>query len=409
VYITLAICILCAVVLGIIHALGQYNTAEITLERLVATLAEGDVDTLMEDPELGFGEKARKDVRQRGLEEYNKIMAAFQSCTTVGLERYRSLRQTVVLRGEEAFKKLPNDEQREIRQRSRDEWILGKGLEELGPEAAGGIEEVSVFLDDDEAAEHVLRLGHGRLSEENEEALPPLQEIRSWAARPAKALSRHQKETLARVREAGGDALDDIRDKVEEAGARLFRSLSGRERRAINTMSRDMWILEEGVSQLDEEERMLVSSPEMFLEDADEEQQAREMCMLLLPPAKKALIEGRDYEDFTAKREDYIKSTGRERYVHFLEVLFSGCEYDIVETDLAGHDPFDLMRISRATFTLKWKGCPGAASYLGETLTFRFDGRSWRYAAKARPEPQRDEDEPPDAEDEEGGEQEDGS
>lgn len=382
VYITLGVSLVTAITLGVVHGLGSYTTSQTTLEKLIKTLKAGDVEALMQDPELGFSERASRDVRQRGLEEYNKIMSAFASCETAGLERYRALEQTIWLRGEEAFKKLPYSEQKQIRQKSRSEWILTHGHEALGAEACAGIEEPAVFTDPEKAAPWVLKLGHARLSEEQTEGLPPVEEIRSWAARSAKALSKPQKELLAKVRSAGQDQLDELREKVDDTGTRMFKALPARERRTIANRSRDLWIIEKGIEQLDEEDQMLASDPEAFLEDADEKEQARKLCLQILPPAKKALLQGRDYKDFTAKREDYIRSTGRERYVHFLSVLFAGCEYEVAETTLAGDDPYDLLRISRATYRVKWKGCPGAAEYLGETLTFRFDGRSWRYVSQ---------------------------
>jgi hypothetical protein len=387
VYITLGVSVTCVVTLAIVHMLGQYNTAQTTLDRLITALSRGDVDTLISDRELGFSERASNDLRQRGLEEYNKIMAAFSTCSTAGLERYRSLRTTVLLRGEEAFKKLPADKQREIRQQSRDTWELEAGLKALGAEGCGGIDDPAVFTDPVEAEPYLLTLGLKRMAEskesEEQDDLPALDELKSWNKKPTK----QQRDVIARVRASGEEALAQIEKDVRTTGGKLFKGLPARERKEINAHSRNLWIIEKGIELLDDEEKVLISGPDMFLDDADEDEQARLLCMEILPPAKKALLEGRDYADFTAKREDYIRSTGRERYEHFLKVLFASCKHEVVQTTLSGNDPFDLMRISRATYILQWKDCQGAAGYLGETLTFQFDGRSWNLVTQVQVQP----------------------
>ncbi len=378
VYITLGVSLVCAGVLAAVHLMSNYTTAQTTLDRLFSTLGKGDVDTLLSDPELGFEERAQKDIRQRGLEEYNKIMAAFSTCATAGQERYRALKQTVLLRGDEAFKKLSADEQKKIRQKSRDQWIVEAGLGALGKEACGGIEDPAVLGDPLAAEPLLVPMGLARLEKAGEKGLPSATEMAAWN-KPTK----QQKEILERVRAAGEAAIADVSENVLATGNKLFKGLPARERKQIAGLSHQMWVIEKGMELLDEEDRLLVTGPEMFLDDADEEKESRILCLAIMPPAKKALIEGRDYEDFAAKREDYIGSTGKERYQHFLEVLFAGCDYEVVETTLSGNDPYDLLRISRATYVLRYRGCPGAAEYLGDTFVFEFDGRSWRYKPEA--------------------------
>ncbi len=373
VLITLAVSLLCTIALAVISALGSYNTAETTLAKLVKALNAADVDTLIEDPELGFRERAERDMQQRGLEEYNQILSAFSACSTAGLEQYRTLKQTVLLRGEEAFKKLPGDQQRTIKQQSKTTWLLENGLDALGKEGSRGIDDPAIFEDADRASPHLLRLGLEVLAEKGEESLPDAQTMASWT-KPKTA----QKALLARVKNAGESALDKVRKEAISAGLKRFKSLTPRERKNISSASYDLWVVTRGVELLEEQERDLVTGPEMFLESTDEEAEARRLCLLILPPAQKALIEGRDYDDFMAKRDDYVRSTGRERYERFLAALFRSCEYEIVGSTLSGDDPHDLLRISTAHYTLRWKECPGAAQFLGEELTFHYRDGSWR-------------------------------
>lgn len=374
VLITLAVSLLCTIALAVISVFGSYNTAETTLAKLVKALNTADVDTLLDDPELGFRERAERDMQQRGLEEYNQILSAFATCSTTGLEQYRTLKQTVLLRGEEAFKKLPGDQQRAIKQQSKTTWLLESGLEALGKEGSRGIDDPAVFEDPDRAAAHVTRLGLEALGAKGEENLPDAETIASWK-KPKTA----QKALLAKIANAGKGVLDKLRKEAIAAGLKRFKSLTPRERKNISSASYRLWVVTKGVELLDEQERELVTTPEMFLESTDEEAEARRLCLLILPPAQKALIEGRDYDDFMAKREDYIRSTGRERYERFLAALFRECEYEVIRSTLSGDDVHDLLRISTAHFTLRWKECPGAAQFLGEELTFHYRDGSWRF------------------------------
>jgi hypothetical protein len=378
VLITLAVSLLCTIALAVISAIGSYNTAETTLAKLVKALNAADVDTLIDDPELGFREQAERDMQQRGLEEYNQILSAFSACSTAGLEQYKTLKQTVLLRGEEAFKKLPGDRQRTIKQQSKTTWLLENGLDALGKEGSRGIEDAAVFEDPERAAPHVVRLGLEALAQKGEENLPDAETLGSWK-KPKTA----QKALIARVKSAGQDVLDRLRKEAISAGLKRFKGLTPRERKHLSSASYQLWVVTRGVELLDEQERDLVTSPEMFLETTDEQAEARRLCLLILPPAQRALIEGRDYDDFMAKRDDYIRSTGRERYERFLSALFRSCEYEVVKSTLSGDDPHDLLRISTAHFSLRWKECPGAARFLGEELTFHYKDGSWRFEPDA--------------------------
>ncbi|MBW2262597.1 MAG: hypothetical protein JRG91_11540 [Deltaproteobacteria bacterium] len=374
VLITLAVSLLCTIALAVISAFGSYNTAETTLAKLVKALIAADLDTLIEDPELGFKERAERDIKQRGLEEYNQILSAFNACSTAGLEQYKTLQQTVLLRGEEAFKKLPGDQQRTIKQKSKTTWLLQNGLAALGKEGNRGIDDPAVFEDPKRATPHVTRLGLAALAAKGEENLPDAETLSSWT-KPKTA----QKALIARVKSAGEGILEKLRKEAVSAGLKRFKSLTPRERKNISSASYRLWVVTKGVELLEEQERELVTGPEMFLETTDEEAEARRLCLLILPPAQKALLEGRDYDDFMAKRDDYIRSTGRERYERFLAALFRSCEYEIVKSTMSGDDSHDLLRISTAQFSLRWKECPGAAQFLGRELTFHYQDGSWRF------------------------------
>ncbi len=373
--VTLGVSALCAASLWIVHLAGNHGTAVTTLDRLVEALEKGDVAALESDPDLGFGERAERDSRQRGLEEYNKILAAFQACETAGLERYGKIEQAVLLGGEEAFKKLPPDQQKSIRQSSKQEWLLRRGLEEVGKDAARGITDPTVLSDPSKAEPVLIPLGIAALQAKGETGLPTADEFASWKGKP----SPLQKAAMERIREAGSKVIDGVAKDAMAAGQKLFKGLTPRERKIISTDSYNRWIMSEGIETLDEEDRALVTGPEMFLETADEDAEARRICTLVLPEHMKALIEGRAYEDFTSKREDYVKSTGREKYSRFLGVIFGSCDHRVESVVLSGDDPWDLFRISHARIRVDWQGCPGASEYLGEELVFRFDGHSWQF------------------------------
>lgn len=395
VLITLAVSVLCTVALAVVNAFGRYNTAEMTLAKLVKALNAADVDTLLEDPEMGFRERAERDMSQRGFEEYNQILSAFGTCETAGLEQYRTLKQTVMLRGEEAFKKLPGETQRAIRAKSKDDWMVANGLEVLGKEGNRGISDAASFQDPEKARMHVLRLGLEELEARGEENLPGIDEVLSW-----KKPKTSQKALLGKIDKAGQEAFERLHKDATSAGLKRFKSLTPRERKAISSASYKLWVVTKGVELLDEQDRELVTSPEMFLDTTDEEAEARRLCLLILPAAQKTLIEGRNYEDFMAKRDDYIRSTGRERYERFLKALFRTCKYEIVDSDLSGDDPYDLLKISTATFTLHWNDCPGAAKFLGEELSFHFENGSWRFQPTIEQDHEEEKSEQPPTEDE---------
>jgi hypothetical protein len=387
VLITLAVSLLCTVALAFVSAFGRYNTAEMTLEKLVKTLRAADVDTLLEDTELGLGERTERDIMQRGLEEYNQILSAFSSCSTEGLAQYRKLKQTVMLKGEEAFKKLPGETQRQIKDGSKDRWVLQAGLEALGPEARYGIDDPGVLMDEAQAARQVGRVGLEVLASQGVTDLPDLETLESWS----KKAKPSQKALLARVRAAGQEAIDKILKDATSAGLKRLKGLNVRDRKSVQNASYRLWVVTKGIDLLDEQDRDMVSGPEMFLDTADEEDEARRLCLLILPPAQRALIEGRNYHDFMAKRDDYIHSTGKERYQRFLGALFKSCKYDVVESRLSGEDPLDLFRISKATLVVRWRECQGGARLLGEELTFRYEAGTWRFEASPQepaPEPQ---------------------
>jgi len=374
--VTFMVSVAFVVTFSVIQSYTKTITPAGTVDKLISTFRNGDVKTLLEDPELNYRQRALKDIEKRGMEEYNKVDQAFEACLAVGLEKYRLLRSDVLGRGEEAFKALSTDEQRSVKGLSKSKWIFSKGMEEAGEDELLGEKDPSVFIDEEKSEAFILRLGEavetGALGEPA--ASPP----------PKKGKKAGGKATAAgRTHDLGEAAFEELKKKLYAAGSKAFLALDKDQRDLIERKSKTDFVIAEGLKGVAAEDRALVSGPEMFADNADEKQEATRLCQSLITPGQRDLIEGKDYHDFTTKKDVYIMETGRDKYATFLQALFGGCTYEVKETVLFGKDPFDIIRVSMASVELGWKGCSGVETFIPSTFMLELRDGKWRILGEA--------------------------
>ncbi|MFH1438237.1 MAG: hypothetical protein ABIJ56_21190 [Pseudomonadota bacterium] len=370
-----AVSLLFVLVFSLIHANSKYVTPTGTIDKFVSALKKGDVDTLQSDPELNFRERALSDIGKRGLEEYNKVSGAFDACLVAGMDKYKAVRQSIMARGEEIFKQLPAEHQRNIKTQSKMTWIYGAGLKSMDKESRQGAEGAAVFMDDEKRDLFILELGRRALEPEAVEDLPTVDALmkkKYSTGRPPNG-SAH-----AKIIEKGREAFDELKKKVLAAGSKEFAQLPKDEQEKLARQSRHDFIVKQGTINAQDQDRPLIPGPDMFAIDADEEKEAIRLCAPLLSKANRELIEDRDYEDFITKKDMYIMQTGRDKYEKFLVALLGECGYEIKKISSYGTDEFDLMRTSQAQVEIKWIECSGVETFLPPVLSLELDEGKWR-------------------------------
>jgi hypothetical protein len=343
-----------------------------TIDKLVTAFKNGDVEMLLTDPELNFRERALKDIEKRGLEEYNKVDKAFDQCLEVGLDRYRKLKSEVVVRGEEAYKNLSQDEQKYIKALSKNAWIYGRGMEEIAGQDFMGVDDPTVFFDEAKGEAFIQAL-----VEKQAEGAP--------AAEKGKGKKKTAKKGQGKGEGAARDAFEDLQKKVYAAGSKAFLALPREERDLLERKSRMDFVIREGMKVLGQEDLQLLRGPEVFAEGVDENAEAAALCLPLVSPAQQELLKGKDYKDFTSKKDHYIMKTGREKYEKFLQALFGQCSYEITRTKAYGKDAFDIIRVSRAAVELSWKGCKGVETFIPPTFMLELKEGKWRIIMEPKP------------------------
>jgi len=343
-----------------------------TIDKLVTAFKNGDVEMLMTDPELNFRERALKDMEKRGLEEYNKVDAAFDKCLEVGLDKYRKLKSEIVVRGEEAYKNLSQDEQKYIKALSKNEWIFTRGVEEVAGQDLMGVDDPTVFFDEDKEDAFIQSL----VGKQEEGA-------------PAAEKGKGKKKTTKKGQSKGGgavrEAFEDLKKKVYAAGSKAFLALPREERDLLERKSRMDFVIREGMKGMGQEDLQLIAGPEIFAEGADEEVEAAALCLPLVSPGQQELLKGKDYIDFITKKDHYIMKTGREKYETFLRALFGQCSYEITKTKAYGKDVFDIIRVSRAAVELRWKGCKGVETFIPPSFMLELKEGKWRINLEPKP------------------------
>ena len=359
----------------LIHALSKYVTPTGTVEKFVSALKKGDVDTLQSDPELNFRERALSDIEKRGLEEYNKVGGAFDACLDAGLEKYESVQQSVMAKGEEIFKLLPSEQQRHIRTLSKMTWIYGTGLKSMDKESRKGAEEAAVFIDDEKRDRFILELGSRTLESEGVKDLPAVDALmkkKYSTGRPPKG-SAH-----AEMIKKGRDEFDELKKKVYTTGSKEFSKLPKDEQEKLARQSKHDFIVKHGTKNAQDQDRAFISGPDMFAIDTDEKKEALRLCMPMLSKAKRELIKGKDYEDFITKKDMYIMQTGRDKYEKFLVALLGECSCEIKKVSSFGKDEFDLIRTSKAQVEIEWIECSGVETFMPSSLWLELDEGKWR-------------------------------
>jgi hypothetical protein len=369
--VTFTVSVVFVVIFSVIQSYTKTITPAGTVDKLISTFRNGDVETLLDNPELNYRQRALRDIEKRGLEEYNKVDQAFEACLAVGLEKYRLLRSDVLARGEEAFKTLSPDQQRSVKGLSKSEWIFSKGMEEAGEDELLGEKDPSVFIDEEKGEAFILRLGQavesGALPEPA--ASPP----------PKKGKKGGGKATAAgRTHDLGKAVFEELKKKLYAAGAKAFLDLDKGQRDLIEKKSKSDFVIAEGMKGVAPEDRTFISGPEMFADTADEKLEATRLCQSLITPGQRDLIAGKNYHDFTTKKDVYIMETGRKKYAKFLQALFGGCTYEVRKSVLFGKDPFDIVRVSMASVELEWKECSGVETFIPSTFMLELREGKWR-------------------------------
>jgi len=337
-----------------------------TINKLVTAFKNGDVEMLLTDPDLNFRERALKDMEKRGLEEYNKVDAAFDECVKLGLDKYRKLKSEIVVRGEEAYKNLSQDEQKYVKALSKNEWIFTRGMEEVGGQDLMGIKDPYVFFDEAKAEAFLQSLA-GKTEEGAQDA----------------DKGKGKKKTVKKGSGKGGggaarEAFENLKKTVYTAGSKAFLALPREERDLLERKSRMDFVIREGMKGIGQEDLQLIKGPEIFAEGADENIEAAALCMPLISPGLQELLEGKDYNEFITKKDHYIMKTGREKYETFLRALFGQCSYEVTKTKAFGKDVFDIIRVSRAAVELRWKGCKGVETFIPHSFVLELNEGKWR-------------------------------
>jgi hypothetical protein len=372
---TLIVVFILSSIFVITFAVARHFTKTVTpsgtINKLVTAFKNGDVEMLMTDPELNFRERALKDIEKRGLEEYNKVDAAFDQCLEVGLDKYRKLKSEVMVRGEEAYKDLSQDEQKYVKALSKNEWIFSRGMEEIAGQDLMGVEDPAVFFDE----------------EKGEAFIQTLLGKQEGGETPADK-GKGKKKTAKKGQGKGGavrDAFEELRKKVYAAGSKAFLALPREERDLLERKSRMDFVIREGMKGLSQEDLQIVRGPEIFAEGADENVEAAALCIPLVSLAQQELLKGKDYKDFISKKDHYIMKTGREKYEKFLQALFGQCSYEIAKTKAYGKDLFDIIRVSRAAVELRWKGCKGVETFIPPSFMLELREGKWRIIDEPEP------------------------
>jgi hypothetical protein len=367
-----------AVVAGLLtclHRSGDRSTPEATLESLTATLAAGDVETLLRDESLGFRRRAEREVSSRGTAEVERLVALQARRLQAGREEYErrlqhraDIEDRVRSAGSLAFDGLSMDQKYEVWVGTTySEWALANVLPALSDEDRRRIGDPSVVVDGPARQRRILELGMETLWDTDRRI------VEQAEANPALAEDPYVKPVLEARDRAGRQRLDEAIAAWNEAERRApDRPPAGEEQ----LRRQEQKMRELGLAALDPEDRAFFST---FVPARDEAGLAAahlELGLAALSETERRDIVGLWLETGWG-RDRVVAREGRRLYAEFLRSTFAACRPQVEEVTLTGGARGSLLRSWHARVRLRWQVTGGVIFVLRDgTLERHADGET---------------------------------
>ena len=366
--------------LAAVHLLRDYGRPRATLGKLHGALAAGAIDLLLEDENLGMSGRVEGEIRSRGQEAYDAVLAIYHRQRSLGEAEFetRRQRQSDIHRkaadaGESRFRALPEQERWNIWVGQRKiEWVFVQARAQVSHRYSSILPATHVFLEDAKAmGDWKLQLGREKLRTADQVLLdqaladpnllsdPYYAEVKEKAERhgdtqASRALDKLQREivaveTAAIPRPNASGAYDRERAKAAELGQ----------------------------ASLTDEERAFLQANRDMLAATDREPHYLQLGWDRLTEDERQTLGSKPLAEFEAERDEYIDREGRSLYVAFLRSTFSRCTYGVKEQRFIGVARRSLLRNDVARLELEWS-TDDCAAYAGDTMTLRFEEGRWR-------------------------------
>ena len=140
--------LLAALVIALVQSQRAYGAPDDALEQCFTLLGRGDLPALSAEPKCRpFSTRAEQMARAHGRERYEKILGIYLRASQLASTEFDRVVRTIGDLGTTRFHSLPREQQRAIRDRSKNEWVLTRGLARLSEEQRQGITDAATELE----------------------------------------------------------------------------------------------------------------------------------------------------------------------------------------------------------------------------------------------------------------------
>jgi hypothetical protein len=325
-------------ILGLLCLKQPTRTAEGTSRELLQLLSAGEVVKLRARKDLGQSARIHARVRALGGEELERRRAILARAVEAGGKLFLGMEQRAKRAGEEEFRKLPQEEQRRIRDASRLDFLLSHGFSRLSSEEQTLLVSVEEMQDPKKRAALVRRLGERTLAAQEQQQLrdgdPADPAVQSLAARAATAGEQEFNKILQRTSRAGQEAWDE---------------LPAAQQKRIGQRSLQLYIYEQGLKALKKEELAQLGSAQAFLEEKEALLvRFRALGLPTLTPQERAEVDSLPEEKKEGAVDAFVEEHGTRLTREELVKDMAAGGYSLTDTSYRGRGAHSLLRSTSA-------------------------------------------------------------
>ncbi len=365
-------------ILCIVQHVRTWGTPENSVEFCLELARAGDTDGLRSELRCGFLQESIEPlIRRLGENKFRRTVRTYEKAYDLGRRRFEEVEREVWDLGEARFRRLSRDEQRAIKSRSRDDWIMAAGLSALDAADRRIIFTSATFADATLREAAIIELGEVRMDAE----------LRAQVHGRTNAELEANSETrfLARIRRSTGEsALRRAERTVRRAGERALRERPSRERRRIVNRSHREYVVHSGLDALSDRDRDVIPRASLILGRRGVDTHRRALGRSLLEPHERSLLPDEELEQFRASHDDFVPREGRLLAQAYLRRNLGSSTYELELVRSVGPS---LFRHHRAEVSISWRGrnSDEAREFTGRAFHLRFTDGDWRINSSSGP------------------------
>lgn len=374
-----------AIALSVIPYFLPFGRPASFLKAMTPALAKGDLRALSAEPRLGLKDRLDNEVRARGTNEYQRILAIHDRVQALGsaefdkrLAAYRSALQEAARLGQQAFDALPEASRWRIWTDGieKEVWLYANARDEVREKYKEVLPDDGAFLEDDTARRELeFAECKGAASPEQLSLIekvidkPTLLEEDPFYA-----------DMLKGCLDAARKRIDRAETKVRSAIGKLERRSTPRPE-VTGALEREQAKAGElGKGALSPERRQVLDAYASY-ENMGASTKARTQRTLgeeQLTSKEMADLDthGHDRAAFEASRDQFIDTQGRALETAFLRDTFSACHGDVGDVTPYGLAKRSLLRSLAAVVEVKWSS-DACRQWAGGVFNPTYDKGRW--------------------------------